>query len=96
MFMCEIWLFVWYFPQFCTSDISNCFSGSLRLRDNESRLYLVFTENPAVNHRNVMHFTSSIATSVTSIYTMAVLNLIGRRRRYNVTDVLPLLAELLR
>ena len=22
MFMCEIWLFVWYFPQFCTSDMS--------------------------------------------------------------------------
>ena len=22
MFICEIWLFVWYFPQFCTSDMS--------------------------------------------------------------------------
>ena len=21
MFICEIWLFVWYFPQFCTSDM---------------------------------------------------------------------------
>ena len=22
MFISEIWLFVWYFPQFCTSDMS--------------------------------------------------------------------------
>ena len=22
MFVCEIWLFDWYFPQFCTSDMS--------------------------------------------------------------------------
>ena len=22
MFICEIWLFIWYFPQFCTSDMS--------------------------------------------------------------------------
>ena len=22
MFFCEIWLFDWYFPQFCTSDMS--------------------------------------------------------------------------
>ena len=22
MFICEIWLFDWYFPQFCTSDLS--------------------------------------------------------------------------
>ena len=57
MFKCEIWFLDWYFPQFCTSDmskynvqwymynirstdISKCFRGSLRLRDNESRLYL--------------------------------------------------------
>ena len=45
MFICEIWLFNRYFPQYCKSDIrstdiSNCFRGSLRLRDNESRLYL--------------------------------------------------------
>ena len=44
MFICEISLVVLCFPQFCTSDtrstdISKCFSGSLRLRDNESRLY---------------------------------------------------------
>ena len=44
MFFYEIWLFDWYFPQFCISevrstDISKCFRGSLRLRDNESRLY---------------------------------------------------------
>ena len=41
----KFWLFVWYFPQFCTSDMSKygyleCFSGSLQLRDNESRLYV--------------------------------------------------------
>ena len=23
MIFCEIWLFDWYFPQFCTSDMSN-------------------------------------------------------------------------
>ena len=44
MFICEIWLFHWYFPQFCNlicrnKDISKCFRGSTRLRDNESRLY---------------------------------------------------------
>ena len=22
MFICEIWLFEWYFPQFCKSDMS--------------------------------------------------------------------------
>ena len=22
MFICEIWLFLWYFPQFCKSDMS--------------------------------------------------------------------------
>ena len=22
MFICEIWLFDWYFPQYCTSDMS--------------------------------------------------------------------------
>ena len=22
MFLCDIWLFDWYFPQFCTSDMS--------------------------------------------------------------------------
>ena len=42
MFICEIWLFDWYFPQFCTSDMSKygyleVIRGSLRL--NESRLY---------------------------------------------------------
>ena len=44
MFICEIWLFDWYFPQFCTSDMSKYgyleVFGSLRLRDNESRLYM--------------------------------------------------------
>ena len=45
MFICEIWLFVWYFPQLCISDMSKygyieVFRGSLRLRDNESRLYM--------------------------------------------------------
>ena len=49
MFICKIWLFVWYFPQFldliCRSaDISKCFRGYLRLRDNESRLYFSIAE----------------------------------------------------
>ena len=46
MFICEIWLFHWYFPQFCKSDMSKY--GYLemfqrvpsRLRDNEIRLYM--------------------------------------------------------
>ena len=48
MFICEIWLFDWYFAQFCTSDMSKYgyleefFRGSLRLRDIESRLYTPF------------------------------------------------------
>ena len=50
MFICEIWLFDWYFPQFRKSDmsktrstdISKYYRGSLRLRDNESRLYMKF------------------------------------------------------
>ena len=49
MFICEIWLLDWYFPQFCTSDMSKYgylavfqkFRGSLKLRDNESRLYSI-------------------------------------------------------
>ena len=44
MFICEILLFVWYFPKFCKSDMSKygyleVFQRSLRLPDNESRLY---------------------------------------------------------
>ena len=44
MFICEVWLFDWYFPQSCnlicrSTDISNCFRESLCLRDNESQLY---------------------------------------------------------
>ena len=44
MFICEIWLFHWYFPQFCKSDMPKygyleVFQRVLRLRDNESRLY---------------------------------------------------------
>ena len=50
MFICEIWLFDWYSPQFCTSDMSKygyleVFRGSLRLRDNENRLILFFLNN---------------------------------------------------
>ena len=29
MFICEIWLFVWYFPKFCTSDMSKYRSRSV-------------------------------------------------------------------
>ena len=43
MVICEIWLFDWYFPQFCESDMSKygyfeMFQRVPRLRDNESRL----------------------------------------------------------
>ena len=42
MFICEIWLFDWYLPQFYTSDMSNyryleVFQGVF---DCENRLYL--------------------------------------------------------
>ena len=45
MFICEMWLFHWYFLYsanlICRSmDFSKCFRESLRLRDNESRLYI--------------------------------------------------------
>ena len=45
MFTCENWLFDWYFLNFAhlicrSTDISKCLRGSLRLRDNKSRLYL--------------------------------------------------------
>ena len=45
MFICEIWLFDWYFPQFCKSDMSKygyleVFQRVPSTRDNESRLYL--------------------------------------------------------
>ena len=44
MFIGEIWLFDWYFPQFCKSDMSKYgyleVFQRVRLRDNESRLYL--------------------------------------------------------
>ena len=57
MFICEIWLFDWYFPQFCTSDMSKygyleVFQRFLRLRDNESRLYL-FNLQACMKFRNV-------------------------------------------
>ena len=41
MFICEIWLYFLNSAHLiCRStDISKCFSGSLRLRDNKSRLY---------------------------------------------------------
>ena len=46
MFICEIWLFHWYFLNsaylICRStDISKCFRRFLRLPDNESRLFTV-------------------------------------------------------
>ena len=46
MFVCEMWLSDWYLPQFCKPDKSKygyleVFRESLRLRDNESRLYLI-------------------------------------------------------
>ena len=46
MLICEMCLFDWYFFNsahlICpNTDISKCFRGSLRLRDNESRLYVI-------------------------------------------------------
>ena len=43
MFICEILLFDWYFPQFCKSDVSKygylkVFQRAIRLQVNESRL----------------------------------------------------------
>ena len=43
MFICEILLFDWYFPEFCKFDMSKygyleVFQRSLRLGDNDSRL----------------------------------------------------------
>ena len=50
MVICEIWLFELFFLNttklICRStDISKCFRGSLRFRDNESRLYVEKKEN---------------------------------------------------
>ena len=44
MFICEIWLFVQYFPQFCKSDdVEVQISGSVSEGpfDSESRLFTV-------------------------------------------------------
>ena len=54
MFICEIWLFHWYCPQFCKSDMSKhgyleVFQRSLRLRDNERRLYIHISSEKATN-----------------------------------------------
>ena len=55
MLICEIWLlFDWYFPQYCTSDISKCYRGFLRLRDNESRLYVNIIKQSVVNERTYL------------------------------------------
>ena len=46
MFICEIWLFDRYFPQFCKSDMSKyghleVFQRVPLIRDNEGRLYMI-------------------------------------------------------
>ena len=55
MFICKIWLFEFFFHNttnlICRStDISKCFRGSLRLRDNESRLYTDTRNNEVSFH----------------------------------------------
>ena len=68
MFICEIWLFHWYFPQFfishnliCRStDISQCFRGSLRLQDNESRLYMITMKLMSRNDAFPSGFSSTV------------------------------------
>ena len=53
--ICKNWLFKLFFLNttnlICRStDISNCFWGSLRFRDNESRLYLYFSRSSKYSH----------------------------------------------
>ena len=65
MFICEIWLFDWHFLQFCKSDMSNsdiskCFRGSLRLRGNESRLYIISSKT--ITLKNVRKDLAYIST----------------------------------
>ena len=45
MFICEIWLFDWYFPQFCTPDMSRygyleVFQRVPLASNKKSRLYM--------------------------------------------------------
>ena len=70
MFICEIWLFVWYFPQFCTSDMSKygyleLYQRVPRLRDNESRLcnkinniffFLIYFQTQDTNTNIFVHY----------------------------------------
>ena len=58
MFICEIWLFDWYFPQFCKSDWK-CFRGSLRLRDSDCTLIL------GVEHLKTINFAFGTSRKLT-------------------------------
>ena len=58
MFICEILLYFLNSAHLiCRStDVSKCFNGSLRLRDNESRLYLLFGKTNLSNDENTLLF----------------------------------------
>ena len=58
MFICDILLYFLNSAHLiCRStDISKCFNGSLRLRDNESRLYLLFGKTNLSNDENTLLF----------------------------------------
>ena len=53
MFVCEIWLFDWYFPQFCTSNMSKYgylevfqrVPSTSRLRESTVLLLFTFAES---------------------------------------------------
>ena len=55
MFICEIWLFDWYFPQFCSSDMSKygylaVFQRVPSTSNNESQLYLELADLQLFRH----------------------------------------------
>ena len=55
MFISEIWLFDWYFPQFCTSDMSKygylaVFQRVPSTSNYESRLYLALVDLQHFRH----------------------------------------------
>ena len=59
MFICESWLFDWYFPQFCKSDMSKYgyfeVFHPFDFRDNESRPY-VYSLNSQYDRAGTKHF----------------------------------------
>ena len=82
MFICEIWLFVWYFPHFCTSDMSKYgyleVSGSLRLRGNESRLYVT---GPGIELRTLDSLVRRATDCATQSASISIGNNVGKTTR---------------